>query len=100
MRHHGRARPRRRRGRRHHKPVLVQRQEIPRHQETCLGGSAVAWRNNASPTGTGWVLMRDNLERGMPAAIEAEHSILGAILLDNKLAHEALSAVRAEHFSL
>jgi replicative DNA helicase len=44
--------------------------------------------------------MRDNLQRGLPAAIEAERSILGAILLDNKLAHEALAAVRADHFSL
>src|SRR5271167_3792737 len=36
----------------------------------------------------------------MPAAIEAERSILGAILLDNTLTHEALSSIRASHFSL
>jgi hypothetical protein len=44
--------------------------------------------------------MRDTLEPGMPAAIEAERSILGAVLLDNRLAHEAVALVRADHFSL
>jgi len=41
-----------------------------------------------------------NLERGLPSSPEAERSILGGILLDNDLANEALSTLRAEHFFL
>jgi replicative DNA helicase len=41
-----------------------------------------------------------SLERGLPASIEAERSILGAILLDNVLYNEAAEALRPEHFSL
>ena len=40
------------------------------------------------------------LERGLPASVEAERSILGAILLDTFSYTEAASALRADHFSL
>ncbi|HVS04234.1 MAG TPA: DnaB-like helicase N-terminal domain-containing protein, partial [Thermoanaerobaculia bacterium] len=40
------------------------------------------------------------LERGLPASIEAERSILGAILLDNVLYNEAAEQLRPDHFSL
>jgi replicative DNA helicase len=36
----------------------------------------------------------------MPANVEAERSILGAILLDNTLQNEALSTLKADHFFL
>jgi replicative DNA helicase len=41
-----------------------------------------------------------SLDRGLPASPEAERSILGAILLDNSLANEALIALKADHFFL
>jgi replicative DNA helicase len=41
-----------------------------------------------------------NLERGLPAAIDAERSILGAILLDNAAYFEASQALKADDFSL
>jgi replicative DNA helicase len=41
-----------------------------------------------------------SLERGLPASIEAERSILGAILLDNVLYNEAAEQLRPDHFSL
>jgi len=40
------------------------------------------------------------LERGMPASIDAERSILGAILLDNDTYPQAAESLRAEDFSL
>ena len=40
------------------------------------------------------------LERGLPASVEAERSILGAILLDTFSYTEAASAMRPDHFSL
>ena len=40
-----------------------------------------------------------NLERGLPASIDAERSILGSILLDNGLYDQA-SALKADDFSL
>lgn len=36
----------------------------------------------------------------LPSSPEAERSILGAILLDNSLANEALIALKADHFFL
>lgn len=41
-----------------------------------------------------------SLERGLPASLEAERSILGAILLDNTLQFEALATLKPEHFFL
>jgi replicative DNA helicase len=41
-----------------------------------------------------------SLERGLPASVEAERSILGAILLDNHAFNEAAEKLRAEDFSL
>jgi len=41
-----------------------------------------------------------SLERGLPAAPDAERSILGAILLDNDLATEATRDLQPDHFSL
>ena len=41
-----------------------------------------------------------SLERGLPASVEAERSILGAILLDNYSYNEAAEKLRAEDFSL
>jgi len=41
-----------------------------------------------------------NLERGMPASLDAERSILGAILLDNDVFPQAAALLRAEDFSL
>ena len=41
-----------------------------------------------------------NLDRGLPASPDAEKAILGAIILENDLANEALSELRAEHFYL
>ena len=41
-----------------------------------------------------------SLERGLPASVEAERSILGAILLDNHAYNEAAEKLRAEDFSL
>src|ERR1019366_9395600 len=41
-----------------------------------------------------------SLERGLPASVDAERSILGAIMLGNTLAHEALSLLRVDDFSL
>jgi replicative DNA helicase len=40
------------------------------------------------------------LERGLPASLDAEKSILGAILLDNLAFNEAAEKIRAEDFSL
>ena len=40
------------------------------------------------------------LQRGMPASIDAERSILGAILLDNDTYPQAAESLRAEDFSL
>src|ERR1700733_397776 len=40
------------------------------------------------------------LDRGLPASVEAERSILGAILLDNHSYNEAAEKLRAEDFSL
>jgi replicative DNA helicase len=41
-----------------------------------------------------------SLDRGLPASVEAERSILGAILLDNHAFNEAAEKLRAEDFSL
>ena len=41
-----------------------------------------------------------SLERGLPASLECERSILGAILLDNELQDEALSGLKCDHFFL
>ncbi len=41
-----------------------------------------------------------SLDRGLPASVEAERSILGAILLDNHSYNEAAEKLRAEDFSL
>lgn len=40
------------------------------------------------------------LERGMPASVEAERAILGAVLLDNSSYPQAAESLRAEDFSL
>src|SRR3954454_18945833 len=40
------------------------------------------------------------LDRGLPANLDAERSILGAILLDNLAFNEAAEKIRAEDFSL
>ena len=41
-----------------------------------------------------------NLDRGMPASIEAEKSVLGAILLDNLAYNEAAETLKADDFYL
>jgi replicative DNA helicase len=41
-----------------------------------------------------------NLERGLPSSIDAERSILGAILLDNAAFFEASQKLKADDFSL
>ena len=41
-----------------------------------------------------------NLERGLPTSIDAERSILGAILLDNSAFFEASQKLRPDDFSL
>ena len=41
-----------------------------------------------------------SLERGLPASIEAERSILGAILLDNSLYDQAAELLKPDDFSL
>src|ERR1700734_1659487 len=41
-----------------------------------------------------------SMDRGMPASVEAERSILGAILLDNPSYDEAAAKLRAGDFSL
>jgi replicative DNA helicase len=41
-----------------------------------------------------------SLERGLPASVEAERSILGAILLDNFAYNQAAEALQADDFSL
>lgn len=41
-----------------------------------------------------------SFERGLPASIDAERSILGAILLDNYVFNEAAEKLRAEDFAL
>jgi replicative DNA helicase len=41
-----------------------------------------------------------SLDRGLPASVEAERSILGSILLDNHSYNEAAERLRAEDFSL
>src|SRR5215475_13393488 len=40
------------------------------------------------------------LDRGLPASVEAERAILGAILLDNSACPQAAEFLRAEDFSL
>jgi replicative DNA helicase len=45
-------------------------------------------------------LANDLLKRGMPAAIDAERSILGAILLDNPAYSEAAETLQADDFFL
>ncbi len=40
------------------------------------------------------------LERGMPASLDAERSILGAVLLDNSAYNEAAESLKADDFSL
>src|SRR3954470_21716429 len=41
-----------------------------------------------------------SLDRGLPASPDAEKAILGAIILENDLANEALSDMKDEHFYL
>jgi replicative DNA helicase len=41
-----------------------------------------------------------SLDRGLPASVEAERAILGAILLDNFAYNQAAESLRAEDFSL
>ncbi len=41
-----------------------------------------------------------SLERGLPVSIEAERSILGAVLLDNSLYDQAAEHLSSDHFSL
>ena len=41
-----------------------------------------------------------SLERGLPASMEAERSILGAILLDNSLYDQAAEYLAPDDFSL
>src|SRR5437868_400379 len=41
-----------------------------------------------------------NLDRSMPASLDAERSILGAILLDNEVYPQAAEGLRSEDFSL
>jgi replicative DNA helicase len=41
-----------------------------------------------------------SLERGLPVSLEAERSILGAILLDNSLYDQAAEHIISDHFSL
>ena len=41
-----------------------------------------------------------SLERGLPASIDAERSILGAILLDNFLYNSAAETLKADDFAL
>jgi len=41
-----------------------------------------------------------NLERGMPASLDAERSTLGAILLDNDIFPQAAESIKADDFSL
>jgi replicative DNA helicase len=41
-----------------------------------------------------------NLDRSMPASLDAERSILGAILLDNEVLPQAAESLRADDFSL
>src|SRR5579875_3256520 len=41
-----------------------------------------------------------SLERGLPASLDSERSILGAILLDNHLYNEAAENVTADDFAL
>jgi replicative DNA helicase len=41
-----------------------------------------------------------NLERGLPASLDAERAILGAVLLDNLAYNQAAEVLRSEDFSL
>ncbi|HUK87480.1 MAG TPA: replicative DNA helicase [Terriglobales bacterium] len=41
-----------------------------------------------------------SLDRGLPASVDAERAILGAILLDNLAFHQAAEALRPDDFSL
>ena len=41
-----------------------------------------------------------SLERGLPVSLDAERSILGAILLDNSLYDQAAEHIGPDHFSL
>ena len=41
-----------------------------------------------------------NLDRGLPASIDAERSILGSILLDNFLYNQAAETLKADDFAL
>jgi replicative DNA helicase len=45
-------------------------------------------------------ILEINLSRGLPANVEAERSILGAILLDNLACSEAAEHLKPEDFSL
>ena len=38
------------------------------------------------------------LEKTLPHNLEAERSVLGAVLLDNRLLHEAILTLQPEHF--
>ena len=40
------------------------------------------------------------LDRSLPASIEAERSVLGAILLDNRLCNQAMELLRTDDFYL
>ena len=41
-----------------------------------------------------------SLDRGLPASVDAERSILGSILLDNFLYNQAAETLKADHFAL
>lgn len=41
-----------------------------------------------------------SLDQGLPSSLEAERSILGAILLDGELADEVFAALKSDHFFL
>ena len=41
-----------------------------------------------------------SLDHGLPAAVDAERTILGAILLDNAAFYDASDKLRVEDFSL
>src|SRR6266404_6025909 len=44
--------------------------------------------------------LEHKLDRGLPASIEAEKTILGAILLDNQSCNEAAEAITSDDFYL
>lgn len=49
---------------------------------------------------TATTLSEISLERGLPASVDAERTILGAILLDNQAFNEAAESLTADDFSL